>query len=45
MLFYKCDDLRVISYDGTQEEWARINIGKDNYGLYTASVSFTDSGK
>ena len=45
MAFYKCDALRVISYDGTQAEWARINIGQNNYGLYTASVSFTDSGK
>ena len=45
MAFYGCNSLRIISYGGTQAEWASIKVGQMNYTLYTASISCTDSGK
>lgn len=45
MAFYKCNSLRTVVFGGTQAEWASMNIGQMNYGLYTASVSCSDSGK
>lgn len=45
MAFYGCDTLRTIYYGGTLKDWGKIDIGEMNYGLFTASISCTDSGK
>ena len=42
MAFYRCDSLRSIIYEGSDNDWSKIDIGDKNYGLYTAAVSFTD---
>ena len=38
--FAACEDLKRVYFDGTQEEWARINIGTDNDSLVEATHFF-----
>lgn len=38
MAFYNCAYLKTISYEGSAEQWSKINIGQMNYGLYSASI-------
>lgn len=38
MAFYGCENLKIINYDGSFEEWSRIIVGEMNYGLISASV-------
>lgn len=45
MAFYGCDELKTIYYSGSLADWGRLDIGEMNYGLYTASISCSDSGK
>ena len=40
MALYGCDNLKMIKFEGTVEQWASIAIGEKNYGLYTASLVF-----
>ncbi len=40
MALYGCDNLKMIKFDGTVEQWASITIGEKNYGLFTASLFF-----
>ncbi len=40
MAFYNCANLRSVLYQGTVEEWSKINMGAQNYGLIAASISF-----
>lgn len=40
MALYGCDNLKMIKFDGTVEQWSSIAIGEKNYGLYTASLLF-----
>lgn len=40
MAFYNCSHLKSISYEGSAEQWSKINIGQMNYGLYSASIIF-----
>ena len=42
MAFYDCVNLKTVNYDGSAEHWSHIIIGELNYGLYTASVCFTE---
>lgn len=42
MALYGCDSLKLIKYEGTVEQWDSIEIGVKNYGIYTASLSFSD---
>lgn len=39
MAFYNCNGLKTIIYPGTVEEWSKISIGQQNYGLVSAAVS------
>ena len=40
MALYGCDNLKMIKFEGSVEQWASITIGEKNYGLYTASLVF-----
>ncbi len=40
MALYGCDNLKMIRFEGTVEQWASVSIGEKNYGLYTASLTF-----
>ncbi len=40
MAFYNCPYLKSIKYGGTLKNWNNIKIGDNNYGLYSASISF-----
>ena len=40
MAFYNCNSLKSIIYKGSGEDWSKINIGEQNFGLYTAAVIF-----
>ncbi len=40
MALYGCDNLKMIKFEGSVEQWASIAIGEKNYGLYTASLVF-----
>ena len=40
MAFYNCAYLKTINYEGSAEQWSKINIGQMNYGLYSASIIF-----
>lgn len=40
MAFYGCENLKQINYSGSLEDWAKIDIGEKNYGLYTAAIAF-----
>lgn len=42
MALYGCDSLKLIKYEGTVEQWDGIEIGVKNYGIYTASLVFSD---
>lgn len=43
MALYGCDELKMIKFEGTVEQWAAINIGEKNYGIYTASLIFAEN--
>lgn len=43
MAFYNCDNLKSIDFQGTQQQWASLDIGAFNYGLYIASVKCIDT--
>ena len=45
MAFYRSDNLELINYAGTLEDWGKIKIGASNYGLYTASIYCSDYKK
>ena len=45
MAFYDCNSLKYIDFNGTMSEWAKIEIGEYNYGLFSISVSCVDSRK
>ncbi len=45
MAFYDCNSLKYIDFRGTMSEWAKIEIGEYNYGLFAVSVSCVDSKK
>ncbi len=45
MAFYNCDNLKTVYYNGSYEDWGKIEIGQLNYGLFTASISCSGSGK
>ena len=38
--FYKCNNLKTINYEGTEEQWNKIEIGVDNNGLENANINF-----
>lgn len=40
MAFYNCNGLKTVIYPSTVEEWSRINVGEQNYGLISAAISF-----
>lgn len=40
MAFYNCPSLKSIKYGGTLNDWSEMKIGENNYGLYSASISF-----
>ncbi len=40
MAFYNCPSLKSIKYGGTLQNWNNIKLGDNNYGLYSASISF-----
>ncbi|MBE6547910.1 MAG: hypothetical protein E7667_03400 [Ruminococcaceae bacterium] len=42
MALYGCDELKMIQFDGSVEEWTSVKIGDKNYGLYTAALSFLE---
>lgn len=41
MALYGCDNLKMITFEGTVEQWAGIVIGEKNYSIYTASLTFS----
>ena len=43
MALYGCDNLKMIKFEGTIEAWASIAIGQKNYGIYTASLVFSEN--
>lgn len=43
MAFFGCDSLKSIKYGGTLENWGQISIGDSNYGLYSASITFSNT--
>lgn len=45
MAFYDCTALKTICFEGALSDWGKIDIGELNYGLFTASISCTGSGK
>ena len=45
MAFYNCSNLKTVYYNGSFEDWGKIEIGQLNYGLFTASISCAGSGK
>ena len=45
MAFFDCTALKFINFDGTMSQWASVKIGEFNYGLFSVSVSCTDSKK
>ena len=45
MAFYNCASLKTICYEGSLSDWGKIDIGELNYGLFTASISCSGSGK
>jgi hypothetical protein len=45
MAFYGCDMLKTVVYEGDLHEWGKIDIGEMNYGLFTAALSYSTSGK
>lgn len=40
MSLYGCNNLKIIRFEGTVAQWAQIDIGEQNYGIYTASLEF-----
>ena len=38
--FYGCDSLSIIYYEGSEEEWDKIDIGKSNYNLKRSKIYF-----
>ncbi len=40
MAFYSCPFLKSIKYGGTLQNWNNVKVGDNNYGLYSASISF-----
>ena len=45
MAFFACNNLKTIEYDGTAEQWSKIEIGEMNYGLYSTSIICKDAEK
>lgn len=45
MAFFGCNTLKTINFEGTLDEWSKLNIGDMNYGLYHISIICTDTGK
>ena len=45
MAFYNCDNLKTIIYDGSYENWGKIEVGELNYGIISASISCLRGGK
>ncbi len=45
MAFYGCNNLKLISFEGTVEEWSGISKGDMNYGLYYTSIVCSDTEK
>ncbi len=41
MAFFSTPNLKQIKYGGTVKDWANIKVGDQNYGLYSASMTFT----
>lgn len=41
MAFYQCAYLSTVRFEGTAEEWHRIDIGDKNYSLTAASIIFS----
>ena len=35
--FYNCSSLKTVYYAGTADDWAKIDIGDYNYGLFSAT--------
>lgn len=42
--FYKCDKLTDVYYEGTQTEWIKINIEKNNNPLLNATIHYNSGG-
>ena len=42
MAFYGTKNLKTVYFEGTLEDWSKLNIGEMNYGLYTASIICSD---
>lgn len=38
--FYKCSSLEAVNYQGTKEEWGKINIGSNNEALTNAQINY-----
>ena len=45
MAFFACNNLKTINFEGTVEQWSKINIGDMNYGLYSTSIICTSTSK
>ncbi len=41
MAFFSTPNLKQINYGGTVKDWANIKVGEQNYGLYSASMTFS----
>ena len=40
--FYECGSLKVVSYDGSEEQWEAVTIGSNNTDLTSARVVYLD---
>ena len=45
MAFYGCKNLKTVVYEGSGEDWERIEIGARNYALYAAAITFNATGE
>ena len=41
--FYGCSFLKTVRFNGTEDEWAKINIGANNEALTSAEIKFKKS--
>ena len=45
MAFYGCTTLKTINFEGTLDQWSKIDKGDLNYGLYHVSILCSDTTK
>ena len=45
MAFYGCNTLKMINFEGTLDQWSKVEKGDLNYGLYHISILCSDTAK